>query len=143
MFSALQAWSLRQGPVKKLLNIPTPKKIAPPPNDAYIDPNPSIKDSIKAAMEFHHTMMDKVTNARRDANELHARRESLRTINAKRPGSEHPTQVREQGFKRTRTAGFLEAAQAEADKEDAPVLSADEAKRQRVAEARRKRQSRN
>ncbi|BEI79508.1 hypothetical protein CcaverHIS002_0100370 [Cutaneotrichosporon cavernicola] len=141
MFTALQAWTIRQPFVKRMLNIPTPKAIAPPPEDLLLNPNPSIKETFTAMVDWQKGMMERAREKQAAANaNQNIRRERVRTVDPKRPGAEHKSTIREK-YEQTRTAGFLEDAKADANAQDraAGRLSPEEAKRQRVEEARRKR----
>jgi YidC/Oxa1 family membrane protein insertase len=141
MFTALQAWTIRQPVVKRILGIPTPKAVPPPPEDVELDPNPSIKDTFHAMIDWQKGMMDKARERQAAAAAAqNLGRERIRTVDPARPGAEHKSTVRE-NYAQTRTAGFLEGAKAEADAQDRATrrISPEEAKRQRVEEARRKR----
>ncbi|GMK55032.1 hypothetical protein CspeluHIS016_0200880 [Cutaneotrichosporon spelunceum] len=140
MFTALQAWLLRQGFVKRLLRIPTPKAVPPPPEDALLNPNPSIKETFKAMVDWQKSMMERARDKQAAAAAAQSiRRERVRTVDPARPGAEHKSTVRE-NFAQTRTAGFLESAKADADAHArAMPIKPEEAKRLRVEEARRKR----
>ncbi|CAK9783967.1 hypothetical protein CC85DRAFT_264851 [Cutaneotrichosporon oleaginosum] len=141
MFTALQAWTIRQPAVKRILGIPTPKAVPPPPEDVALNPNPSIKETWFAMLDWQKGMMDRAREkqAAAAANQ-NLRRERVRTVDPARPGAEHKGTVRE-AYSQTRTAGFLESAKLDADAQDRATrrISPEEAKRQRVEEARRKR----
>lgn len=129
---------MRQAPVKRLLNIPTPKALPPPPNDAFIDPNPGFRDTWQAIKDKHKELLNKAETQHAENQRTRQMRERIRGPDYIKPGAEHTTKVQE--VKRTtRTTDFLEVAKREAEKMDNKPLSPEEVKRRRIEEARRKR----
>ncbi|KAL1411116.1 hypothetical protein Q8F55_002066 [Vanrija albida] len=143
-FTLFQALALQQPLVKKLFRIPPPPVVDAPPEDALVNRNPSLKDTINAVRDWHN---DTFSNFKERANVVQRARDQaaadaarLEKASKARAGTALLTERVQEPRRAAASSAFLEAEAAATPGQSArPALSPEEAKRARVKAAREKR----
>lgn len=154
LFSLGQAVLLKQTLVKKLLKIPAPPTIAAPPEEAAVDPNPTIKETLESIPKFFKSIREQVNKmgAETSAGKRVAAARQVEAAKGARAGTGLLSTERIHEPTRTAaaakaTSSFLEATAAPSKKatNDQPpaTLTAAEIKRRRVEQARASRRAKN